>query len=123
MPENNPEDTFWWRLVNLNPALYRALIMAVVLVLSSFGILISDAIPDSLILLVTAVLAIAQGIWTRRDVTPNAKVIAYTNDPQRGGTMVYPGMATTTAGVDNLLHTAQTVGSPKAPWPVELRSW
>lgn len=72
---------FWYRLVHLNPALFRGLIMATVLLLVAVGVKISPDLPDILIGWVAAVLAIVQALWTVPSVTPNEKVVVYVPDP------------------------------------------
>jgi hypothetical protein len=74
----------WWKLTHLEPAVYRALIMAVFGILASLGIVVSDAIPDQVVVLVLALLPLIQGVWTRAGVTANDKVVLYSNDPTNG---------------------------------------
>lgn len=102
---------FWWRLVHLDPAIHRGLIMAVVLVLTSFGIHVSDAIPDSLIILLVAVSAMVQALWTKGAVTPNAKVVSYLDDPAKPRE-ISPGDAVTTASDEMVVATARSAGEP-----------
>ena len=93
---NEPKDTFWWRFANLNPAIYKGLIVAVFAVLASVGIAVSPDIPDQLIGLIVAITAMLQALWTRESVTPNAKVVSYLDDPSKPKAIL-PGEAVTTA--------------------------
>lgn len=95
--EGIPEDAgFWWKLVNLNPALWRALIVATIALLGAVGIAVNGSIEDSLFLFITAVAAVVQGLWTRKGVTANQKVVVYKPDPIDNPTMVLPGPAVST---------------------------
>lgn len=113
-PQVQPNDTLWWRLVNLNPALLRGLIMATVLLLSSVGILVSPEVPNSLIGFIATVLAIVQALWTRGAVTPNAKVAVFVPDPVNAPHVVEAGDAATTAGGAQIITAARTSGKPEA---------
>jgi hypothetical protein len=80
--EGIPSDPgFWWKLVHLNPTLWRALIVATIALLGAVGIAVNGSIEDSLFLFITAVAAIVQGVWTRGSVTANQKVVVYKPDP------------------------------------------
>jgi len=80
--EGIPSDPgFWWKLVNLNPTLWRALIVATIALLGAAGIAVNGSIEDSLFLFITALAAIIQGVWTRGSVTANQKVVVYKPDP------------------------------------------
>lgn len=70
--------------------------MAIVAVLASFGVYVSSAIPDSIIGLIVIAIPIIQGLWTKKAVTPNAKVVTYLPDPSEP-TEILPGEAVTTA--------------------------
>lgn len=104
-----PQDTFWWRLTHLDPAVYKGLVVAVIGLLAALGIVIAPGIPDQVIGLVVAVMAIVQGIWTRRDVTPNAKVVAYLPDPFEPHA-IEAGNAATTASDRAILEAAKSSG-------------
>lgn len=104
-----PQDTFWWRLVHLDPAIYRGIIMAVVGLLASLGILVSDAIPNAMIIVIGTLVVAVQALWTRTGVTPNAKVVVYVDDPNRPKN-VLPGEAVTTASDKAILEAANTSG-------------
>lgn len=104
-----PQDTFWWKLTHLDPAVYKGLVVAVIGLLAAFGVAIAPDIPDQVIGLVVALMAIVQAIWTRRDVTPNAKVVAYLPDPFKPAAIA-PGEATTTASDNKILDAAKSAG-------------
>lgn len=99
---------FWYKLVHLDPALWRALVVATVALLASIGIKVSDQIPDNLILFVLAVMGIIQALWTRNGVTPNAKVLAYLPKPIEGPNIVAAGEATTNAPDSKVLDAVRT---------------
>lgn len=107
----NPNDNFWYRLVNLNPALLRGIIMALVLVAGSAGILIAPGLPDALIGFIAAALALVQALWTRSAVTPNAKVSVYVPDPINAPHIVESGDAVTTASNASIIDAAKATGA------------
>lgn len=100
------ENSFWWKLTHLEPAIVRGFIVAVVGLLSAFGVLISPEIPDQLIVFIGAITAMIQALWTRAAVTPNAKVVVYTEDPTDA--TVYAGEASTNASDNAVLAAART---------------
>jgi hypothetical protein len=106
-----PTDTFWWKLVHLDPALIRGLVMAGVLVASSLGILISPDVPNSFIGFIAALLAIIQAVWTRQAVTPNAKVAVIVPDPINAPGIVKPGNAVTDATPAAIIDAARASGN------------
>ncbi len=73
---------FWYKLVHLEPALVRGLVMAVFAFLASVGILVSDAVPDNLVGVVLALFAIIQALWTRQVVVPEERVVVWKDDNQ-----------------------------------------
>jgi hypothetical protein len=105
-----PTDTFWWKLVHLDPTLIRGLVMATILLLSSIGILVSPEVPNSLIGFIATVLAIVQALWTRPAVTPNAKVAVVVPDPVNAPEVVEAGNATTTATTKDIIEAARASG-------------
>lgn len=84
---------FWYRLITMEPALVRIVILAIIGALASFGITVSDELPDNLITLVLALLALAQWLWVRTAVTSNKKVVVYQPDPIESPEVVLPGEA------------------------------
>lgn len=106
-----PEESFWWRITHLEPAIFKGLILSLVGILAAFGVHVSDAVPDGLIGFIIAGLAFAQALWTRRSVTPNAKVVAYVDND---GTTLRAGEATTSADAGTILAAARTGGRHRA---------
>lgn len=104
-----PQDSFWWRLTHLDPAVYKAVVVAVVGLLVALGIKVAPGVPDQVILLVVALAAVVQGLWTRKGVTPNAKVVAYLPDPFVPHA-IEAGEAATTASDAAILEAAKTAG-------------
>lgn len=103
-------DTFWWRLVHLNPALIRGIVMAAVLLAASLGILISPGLPDTLIGFIATALAIVQALWTRSAVTANARVAVSVPDPINFPNVVAAGDATTSATPKDIIDAARASG-------------
>lgn len=106
---NEPQDTFWWRLTHLDPAIYKGIVVAVVALLTSIGVVISPTIPDSVVILIVAVMSMVQALWTKTSVTPNAKVIAYLDDPLKPKEIL-PGEAITTATDAAIVKAARDAG-------------
>ena len=76
-----PQDTVWWRLINLQPAAWRGIVMAVFVFLAAVGIKVAPQIPDAAFLVILALLPVIQAVWTKTAVTPNAKVLVRVPDP------------------------------------------
>lgn len=92
--EGIPENPgFWWKFVNLNPALWRALIVATFALLAGLGVAVNGSLEDSIFLFVTAAAAIIQGVWTKGSVTANQKVVVYKPDPVDAPHELAPGIA------------------------------
>lgn len=94
---NGTDNSLWYRLVHLNPALWRGLVVATVALLASSGVVISDQIPNNLVLFIGAVAAIVQALWTKTGVTPNAKVVSFLPEPIMRPGYIRAGEAVTTA--------------------------
>lgn len=107
---SDPQDTFLWRLIHLNPSLYKGLIVALIALLAIVGVHIAPGLPDALDALVVAVSAITQAVWVKTSVTPNAQVVVAVENPHQGGDVVVPGEATTTASNAAILRAASTAG-------------
>lgn len=90
---NEPKDTVWWKLVNLQPATWRGIVTAVVVLLAAAGVKVAPEVPDAVFLVVVSLLPIAQGLWTRSAVTPNAKVAVSVPDPVNEPGVVAAGQA------------------------------
>lgn len=100
------QNGFWWRLVNLNPAVLRGVVVAVVALLGTVGILVTPALPDELVAALAAVAAVVQALWTRAAVTPNARVVVRAPEPITEPGVVEAGEATTIAPNLDILRAA-----------------
>lgn len=107
---NDGSNSLWYRLVHLNPTLWRGLVVAVVALLLSVGVKVSPEIPDNVILFITALAAVLQALWTKPAVTANAKVVAFLPDPVNEPATVCPGEAVTTASDRAVIDAARTSG-------------
>lgn len=87
-------NTFWWRLVHLDPVLFRSAIVAVITLLAMFGILVSNALPDALTAVVTTLGALIAAVWSRDGVAPMDKVVLYQPDPVSNPNQTVAGPAT-----------------------------
>jgi hypothetical protein len=96
MPEN---PGFLWKLVHLNPALYRGFVVAIVLVLGSFGLVVTDNQSTAIVGFVSAAAALIQAFWIRGSVTANQKVVVLKPDPVDQPNVVAPGPAVSTDAV------------------------
>lgn len=109
---NPGEDTFMWRLVHLNPVIWKGVIVAVIAALAAFGVHLSPAIPDALDGLIAAVAVLAQTLWVRPSVTPNAQVVALLPDPVNAPGAIVAGDAVTTAPDHAVVAAAREAGKP-----------
>lgn len=103
-------NSVWWKIVNLNPVLLRGAVVALVGLLGSLGILVAPGLPDNLVLVFTAILAIVQAIWTKPSVTPNARVAVAVPDPVNKPEEVVSGEAVTTATNVEIVEAARGEG-------------
>lgn len=106
MPNKN---SFWWRFVNLEPAVWKTLILVVVAILGNLGILVSDDLANNFVTLWTLLMFIVQVLWVRPSVTPNAKVAVMVPDPAQPD-VVAPGAAVTSATSAEIVQAARTSG-------------
>lgn len=95
---DQPKNTIVWRLVNLQPSVWRGVVTAVFVTLAAVGIKVAPEIPDVAFLIVLALLPIAQGLWTKSAVTPNAKVAVSVPDPINAPDEVSAGQAVVPMG-------------------------
>lgn len=92
--EDIPQDAgFWWKLVHLNPTLYRGLLIAIAGVLAYLGIGFTVGFQDSIFTLVISVVAIIQALWTKGSVTANQKVVVYKPDPVESPNVLASGLS------------------------------
>lgn len=93
---------FLWKLVHLDPALYRAFVVTIALLCGAFGLVVSDQSVGAIVTVVSAAIALIQGVWTRKSVTANAKVVVLKPDPVNEPSLVAPGEAVSTDAVSVL---------------------
>lgn len=101
----------WWHLVNMEPALLRGLVVGVFSLLAATGLFVSDNLQAAIAGLVFAIVAVLQGISTRKASTPNAKVVVYKPDPVLFPHYVKPGPAVST-DVQQVANAAADLPSP-----------
>lgn len=102
---------FWWRLVHLEPALWRGLIISVAVLIGTFGLVVTDNVQTGIYGVILAVVALVQALWTRSSVTANKKVVVYAPDPTGMPGVVEPGEATTEATPGDILDAAAATTS------------
>lgn len=105
-------DTFWWRLVHLEPAVLRGLITGLIGLAGALGILVSPDLPDTILGVWVPLMAIVQALATRPAVTANAKVVVEAPDPVNRPGLVVAGEAVTTATNNQILEAATAAPIP-----------
>lgn len=106
----DPKDTIWWRLVNLQPATWRGIVVAAFALAAALGIKFAPEVPDAAFLVVLAALPLIQGLWTKKAVTPNAKVAIRVPDPIKHPNQIEAGPASVVVSRDRLIEAAETEG-------------
>lgn len=98
---SNASPGMLYRFTHLEPSVYRGVVVAIFGVLASMGVVVSDSIPDQLVVLVLAILPLIQAVWTKASVVPKDKVVAYIEDPyaRTGRHSIKAGEATPAASV------------------------
>ena len=97
LSEDIPEDPgFWWRLVHLNPVLYRGLVMGFVSFLGAFGLAFSNEKGEAIVGFITVLLLFIQAAWTRGSVVASKKVVVYKPNPVDEPHVLAPGEAVST---------------------------
>lgn len=96
----------WWRIVHLEPAMWRGVVMAVVALLTAAGVYVAPGVPDTLVIAIVAVTALIQAVWTRPAVTANARVVVVAPDPIAKPRTVEAGEAVTRASHEQILDAA-----------------
>lgn len=92
--EGVPDDAgFMWRLVHLEPVMLKGVLTTLMLLLGSFGLVIGDEKQAAVVGFALAAVSMLQAVWTRRSVTPNAKVVVFKPDPLAEPEAVAPGSA------------------------------
>lgn len=107
-------DSFWWKVIHLNPVLFRAAVVAVFVLVGTLGFHFgaAEAVADAATTVLVTVGALVAALWARNGVAPMAKVVAYQPDPVDAPNLVVPGPATAPAVTDSeLLRVARTEGS------------
>jgi len=103
------QDTFWWRLVHLEPTVLRGVLTGLLGLAGALGILIAPGLPDTILGFWVPLMAVVQLLWTRPAVTANARVVVEAPDPVGAPGTVAPGEATTTATNGQILEAAKDV--------------
>jgi hypothetical protein len=100
-------DTFWWRLVHLEPTVLRGAITGVVGLAAALGILLAPGLPDAILGALVPVLAVVQLLWVRPAVTANARVVVEAPNPISEPSTVVAGEAVTKASTSDILDAAR----------------
>jgi hypothetical protein len=81
--DKNSNLNAWQRVMLLNPALVRGLVVAIAAILATVlgRTVIDSALIDSIVIFFASISALVSALWTRGAVTPNDKVVAYKPDP------------------------------------------
>jgi hypothetical protein len=103
------QDTFWWRLVHLEPTVLRGVLTGLLGLAGALGILIAPGLPDQILSVWVPLMALVQLLWTRPGVTANARVVVEIPDPIGKPGVVVPGEATTTATNGQIIDAAKDV--------------
>lgn len=93
VPEN---PSFWWKLVNLDPALVRGAVMSFGALAAAVGFMISDQKLGTFLGFLFSLMLIGQALWTKSAVIPKAKVVVYKPDPVNRPLELEPGPAVST---------------------------
>jgi hypothetical protein len=110
--EDIPEGAgFWWKLVHLDPAIYRGVVVSVVGILTTFGLIVSDQETGATVTIIASLVAIIQAVWTRGAVTANQKVLAYKPDPVDHPTVIAAGDAVSSDVISVANAAAKSPGS------------
>jgi hypothetical protein len=122
--EEIPEGAgFWWKLIHLDPAVYRGVVTSVLAIFTSFGFAVSDQKSIAIVSLVAAIAFLVQAFWTRGAVTPNKKVLAYKPDPINRPSKIVPGEAVSSDIIAVANAAAVTPSNPHnveaIPFPTE----
>ena len=89
-----PKYGFLWRLVNLQPAVWRGLVVAALAVAGALGLDVAVDLPDNIMLVIIGIIPVIQALWTKGAVTPNAKVVVVEPDPVNAPGEIAAGPAT-----------------------------
>lgn len=103
---------FFQKLMTLDPAIWRSLIVAVIGLLGAFGIITIPGLPDLLLAVWIPLQAILQGLFIKPSVTANARVVVLAPDPVNNPQIVEAGEAVTTATPREIIAAAESSGTP-----------
>ena len=109
-PVGDPKDSVMWRLVNLQPAVWRGLVVAVIAIAGTFGFDAATDLPDNVMLVIIGLIPIIQAVWTKGAVTPNAKVAVVVPDPVGEPNVVAAGKAVVSAPAEFIAEAAGRKG-------------
>lgn len=100
---NDDNGTWWQRLLKLDPAIFRGILVAVAaLLLQVVGhTVVDDSVIDAIIDIFTGVSAIVAAVTIRPAVTPNAKVVVRDDTPLARVSTLQPGPAVPSGDVTN----------------------
>jgi hypothetical protein len=107
-------DNFWWKVIHLNPVLFRTAVVAVFVLAGTLGFhfLAAEAVADAATTLFVSVGALVAALWSRDGVVPMAKVVAYQPDPVDAPSQLEAGPATAPSNSDAaVLRAARTEGT------------
>jgi len=92
-------DAPWWqKLVTLDPALVRGLILSIVALFGTvLKVTVLTGTADTIVTFVLSAFALVAAVWIRPSVTPNAKVVVYDDTPLAPVATIKPGEATVKA--------------------------
>lgn len=72
-----------WRRIKTEPVMIKELANAVILLLTAFGVTITDGQTQAVLAVIAAVILILTGIPVRQGVTPNVNVLQAKRKSQR----------------------------------------
>lgn len=101
----------WERLSSLQPALVRAIIVGIVgVIVVVTGKQIDDGTVDMVVNIIMILLPIVAGLFIKRAVTPNAKVVVLQPDPVNAPEVLAPGAAVADSELaPEIIHAATTM--------------
>lgn len=118
--EGIPENPgFFWKLIHLNPALWRGVVIAVFALLSAFGFFVVQERQEAVLGLLMALVALFQAFWTKDATMAKRQVVVYKPDPVAEPTKVSPGPAVS-SNVPAVMNAAADDGrkpADKLPFP------
>lgn len=103
-------NSFWWKLVHLEPTLLRGMISGLIGLLGAIGILVAPGLPDTILGFWVPIMALIQVIITRPVVTANARVAVLVPDPINAPNVVEAGEAVTNSPAAGILTAARMAG-------------